>query len=136
MLLINPEAIYTLDNDFTRFELHYLCVSAGFLKPLRRLQFIFPPAICLQISSEWCVIGCVRTTGAGARGLTSVFPAAISDGAAPVLSPATSSTGERSVRKGVFFFRFCFESFSANVRNFSECHHLLPCKQETHDMMQ
>lgn len=50
------------------------------------------------------MIGCVRTTGAGGRGLTSVFPAAISDGAAPVLSPATSSTGERSVRKGFFFF--------------------------------
>lgn len=56
-----------------------------------------------QISCEWCVIGCAQTTGAGARGPTSASPADISDEAAPASSPATSSTGEQSVRKHFFF---------------------------------
>lgn len=86
-------------------ELHYVCGCVYSLNHVcmgvcvcvfAHLLFIliYSPPVSPQLSSEWCAIGCVQTTGAGAPGLTSVFPADISDGAAPVLSPATSLMGE------------------------------------------
>lgn len=97
--------------------LHCLCVlcvcMSACVKPcvFAYLFFIsihlpFPP----QLSSVWCAIGCVRTTGAGALGLTSVFPADISDGAAPALSPATSLMGEQSIRPFPLFLLLKFWS--------------------------
>lgn len=59
------------------------------------------------------MIGCVQTTGAGAQGLTSVFPADILDGAAPVLSPATSLMGEHSQTQ--FLSLSSFDAFWAKV---------------------
>lgn len=45
---------------------------------------------------------CAQMMGAGARDLISVFPADISDGAAPVLSPAIYLMGEESNSKIIF----------------------------------
>lgn len=78
------------------------------------LQLICLPAICPQLSFEWCVIGCVQMTGAGAQGQTSVFPADISDGAVPVLSPATSLMGE-PCSQTLNLLLLSFEAFYANV---------------------
>lgn len=68
------------------------------LKP-RVWVYLFMPVYLLpaspQLSSGWCVIGCVRTTVAGARGPISVSPVDISDGDAPASSPATSLMGEQ-----------------------------------------
>lgn len=54
-------------------------------------------AICSQLSFEWCVIACVRRTGAGVQGLTSVFPVDISNVGAPVLTHAAFLMGKQSV---------------------------------------
>ncbi len=51
--------------------------------------------------------------GAGVQGPTSVFPADISDGAAPVLRPAASLMGEQSIHEHCYFFFLSFSSFDA-----------------------
>lgn len=62
---------------------------------------LFPP----QLSSEWHATECAQTRVAGARAPTSVFPADISDEAAPALSPATSLMGEQFIH--VHFYKRC-----------------------------
>lgn len=88
-----------------------ICVWLHLLTYLIRFIYLLP--FSPQISCEWCVIGCARTTGAGDRGLTSASPAGISDEAAPASSPATSSTGEQSVHKhfpAILFFPLAMHS--------------------------
>lgn len=73
------------------------------------------PAFSPQLSSEWCAIECVRTTAAGARGPTTVSPVDISDGAAPVLSPATSLMGEPFIHSHTLMKKSSFDVFSAKA---------------------
>lgn len=57
------------------------------------IHFIF----ISQLSNEWCAIKCVRMMDVGAQGATSVSPADTSNEAAPALSRAISSMGEKSL---------------------------------------
>lgn len=96
-----------------------ICVWLHLLTYLIRFIYLLP--FSPQISCEWCVIGCARTTGAGARGPTSASPAGISDEAAPASSPATFSTGEQSVHKhfpAILFFSSC-DALRPNVLHMS-----------------